>query len=75
MSDREIREIPLTNSEGFWIGGVFKVLAGWRAVAANRIEILGQAGWNGRAYGTRADAEAALYAYDQGRFGATEAKD
>jgi len=69
MGEREIREIPVTDSEGFWVGGVFQVLAGWRAIAANRIEIMDRYGWNGHAYGTRADAEAALLAYDHERFG------
>jgi hypothetical protein len=69
MSEREIREIPLTDEQGFWIGGVFQVLAGWRAIAANRLEIRDRHGWNGQAYNTRADAEAALLAYDRERFG------
>lgn len=69
MSEREIREIPVTNAEGFWIGGVFEVIAGWRAVAANRIEVMDKPGWNGQAYVRRSDAESALLAYEHERFG------
>jgi hypothetical protein len=61
--------IFVTTEDGIGIGSVFKVIAGWRAIALNRIEVMDKPGWNGEAYGTQEEAESALHAYDQERFG------
>jgi hypothetical protein len=66
--------IFVTIEDGIGIGSVFKVLAGWRAITLNRVEVMDKPGWNGQAYDTRADAESALHAYDQERFGLAKAE-